>query len=61
MSSAMPNVGSDLNLKPVQSSKSAGKRPALAKSDLAPWTFEYLPSSNGQDENLLIMFHGLGG
>lgn len=60
MSSAIPTVGTDLTLKPVQTSKSAGKKPALQKGDLAPWTCEYLPSGDGKDENLLIMFHGLG-
>ncbi|KLT41181.1 hypothetical protein CC85DRAFT_262474, partial [Cutaneotrichosporon oleaginosum] len=48
-----------LNLKPVTAT-TVGARPAPKAADLAPWQFEYAPSRDGSDANLLIMFHGMG-
>lgn len=49
----------NLTLKPA-TSKPAGPRRAPTSADLAPWAFDYAPSKDGHDANLLIMFHGLG-
>ncbi|GMK53741.1 hypothetical protein CspeluHIS016_0103270 [Cutaneotrichosporon spelunceum] len=48
-----------LNLKPATAT-TVGSRPAPKAADLAPWQFEYTPSKDGSDANLLIMFHGMG-
>jgi len=50
---------SEINLKPVQAEASTSKS-QLTKSLLKPWEFDYSPSPDGKDLNLLIMFHGLG-
>lgn len=50
---------SELNLKPVENEASSSK-PTPTPSVLKPWEFEYTPSKDGKDLNLLIMFHGLG-
>lgn len=50
---------SELNLKPVKN-EASGSKPPLKLSSLKPWEFEYAPSKDGRDLNLLIMFHGLG-
>jgi len=50
---------SDLNLRPVASS-SSGPKPVPSASHLTPWQFEYMPSPDKKDLNLVIMFHGLG-
>lgn len=50
---------SELTLKPVQPQASSSK-PTPTRSLLKPWEFEYRPSPDGKDLNLLIMFHGLG-
>ncbi|RSH82279.1 hypothetical protein EHS25_005989 [Saitozyma podzolica] len=49
-----------LNLRLAASSSSAGPRPIPTQSLLKPWTFDYTPSRDGKDLNLLILFHGLG-
>lgn len=49
-----------LNLKPTASSSRVGPRPVPTASLLKPWEFDYSPSPDGKDLNLLIMFHGLG-
>ncbi|WVR09452.1 hypothetical protein IAU60_006519 [Kwoniella sp. DSM 27419] len=49
-----------LNLRPVPSSSSSTSKPQPTTSLLKPWDFAYAPSPNGADQNLLIMFHGLG-
>ncbi|KAL7422490.1 hypothetical protein Q5752_003138 [Cryptotrichosporon argae] len=48
-----------LALRPV-AAHSPGPRPAPTPSLLRPWVFDYRPSRDGHDLNLLIMFHGLG-
>lgn len=50
---------SDLTLKPVQPQASSSKS-TPTKSLLKPWEFQYRPSPDGKDLNLLVMFHGLG-
>lgn len=51
----------DLNLQPIFSSSSFSKQKHIpTPSLLSPWQFDYLPSPDGHDSNLLIMFHGLG-
>lgn len=50
---------SDLNLRPVASS-SSGPKPVPSAGSLKPWQFEYIPSPDKKDLNLVIMFHGLG-
>lgn len=50
---------SDLTLKQVQPQASSS-RPTPTKSLLNPWEFQYRPSPDGKDLNLLIMLHGLG-
>jgi hypothetical protein len=52
-------MSSELNLKPVKNGAS-GSRPQPTASILKPWEFDYAPSKDGKDLNLLIMFHGLG-
>ncbi|WWC90543.1 uncharacterized protein L201_005479 [Kwoniella dendrophila CBS 6074] len=52
-----------INLRPVQStssSSSSSSKPIPSPGSLKPWDFSYSPSSDGNDINLLIMFHGLG-
>ena len=52
---------SNLTLRPVPSSSAAtGAKAIPTSSILKPWQFEYAPSPDGKDLNLLIMFHGLG-
>jgi hypothetical protein len=51
----------DLNLRPVaSSSKSTSAKPIPTRASLDPWDFNYIPSPDGKDANLMIMFHGLG-
>jgi hypothetical protein len=50
----------DLNLKPVTTSSGSDPKPIPTTSLLKPWQFEYIPSPDNKDVNLLIMFHGLG-
>lgn len=52
-------MSSELNLKPVKN-EASGSRPQPTASILKPWEFDYAPSKDGKDLNLLIMFHGLG-
>ena len=52
-------MSSELNLKPVKN-EASGSRPQPTASILKPWEFNYTPSKDGKDLNLLIMFHGLG-
>jgi hypothetical protein len=52
-------MSSELNLKPVKD-EASGSRPQPTASILKPWEFDYAPSKDGNDLNLLIMFHGLG-
>jgi len=52
-------MSSELNLKPVKN-EASGPRPQPSASILKPWKFDYAPSKDGKDLNLLIMFHGLG-
>jgi hypothetical protein len=52
-------MSSELNLKPVKNEASSS-RPQPTASILKPWEFDYTPSKDGKDLNLLIMFHGLG-
>ncbi|WVQ79737.1 hypothetical protein IAT38_001837 [Cryptococcus sp. DSM 104549] len=50
-----------LNLRPVASSSTFQlSKPHPAPSLLKPWDFSYMPSPDGKDRNLLVMFHGLG-
>ena len=56
---AFNTMSSELNLKPVKN-EASGSRPHPTISVLRPWEFEYTPSKDGKDLNLLIMFHGLG-
>lgn len=53
------SVMSEIKLKPVEAEASSSK-PQPTKSLLKPWEFDYSPSPDGKDLNLLIMFHGLG-
>ncbi|ORX38352.1 Alpha/Beta hydrolase protein [Kockovaella imperatae] len=49
----------ELNLKPSAASLPQSK-PIPTESVLKPWIFNYAPSPDGNDLNLLIFFHGLG-
>ncbi|KAI9637618.1 uncharacterized protein MKK02DRAFT_36495 [Dioszegia hungarica] len=51
-------AATDLKLRPVNDGAS-GSRPLPSASILRPWIFDYAPSPDGKDVNLLIMLHGL--
>ncbi|KAF9109140.1 hypothetical protein BGX27_007949 [Mortierella sp. AM989] len=64
----LPNPAENLNIYPVDGAKKSSgqttdssslrKEPPLASS--TKLKFEYMPSIDGADENLVIFFHGLG-
>jgi len=44
----------------VSGASSSRTKPVPSSSVLKPWDFDYAPSPDGKDANLLIMFHGMG-